>query len=437
MSISIWDVLQFVLTAFEIGVCIWICDVVVYDGELLRKHKKYTIITTMAMIVYIATIRDVSFFSWILFLIQILGCSIIVLFQLKENRALAIIFIMDFCLLIALFDLSSCFFVTCYLDESYENKLYYHLSEWGMITSFISRVSVFALCVLISYYKKKYQFSIENYKGVLFSIQVIGCVWGWWLLVILEDYSDEKGIRDSYFVITCLMILIALMAIELRNAYLKTRTQIVNVKNQLLQQSYNNLQNLYKSNQYIYHDFNNHMVILKSYLDQKKYEDAAAYIKKISQPVEKLNNYSRSGCDILDLVLNIKEEEARQKGIRYVVDIDSEVSYQMNKNDLGNMFFNLLDNAIEACEKIEYGDKWINITIKKKKQIQIIKIENSIEKTINMKNGEYVTEKRDKELHGIGMKSVEASVSQYGGNVWWSHTDTVFTAIITFFENEL
>lgn len=437
MSISIWDVLQFVLTAFEIGVCIWICDVVVYDGELLRKHKKYTMITTVTIIIYIAFNRTLSFFSWILFIVEVLLLVSFIAIKIKKNRGLMFLLVLDYCLLVELLDLSLCFFAVSYLDDRFWNILYYEFSNVSTLVYFISRLIVFSLIVLIIYYKRKYRFNVDNYKGVLFSIGTIGCIWGWWLLVILEDYNSEKGLRDSLFIITCLIILLTLMSIELKNAHLKTQAQIVSIKNELLQQSYSNLHNLYKNNQYAYHDFKNHIVILRNYLEQKRCEEAALYIQKISQPIEKLNSYIRSGCDILDLVLNIKEVEAEQKRISYKVDIDKDIQFQMNKNELGNMLFNLLDNAIEACEKIEHRDKWIHITIKRKNQIQIIKIENSIEKPIYMKNGEYVTGKKDREFHGIGMKSVEASVSQYGGNVWWSHTDTVFTAIITFFENEL
>lgn len=35
---SIWEGIQIVLTIFEIGMCIWICDAVVYDGEVVKEN---------------------------------------------------------------------------------------------------------------------------------------------------------------------------------------------------------------------------------------------------------------------------------------------------------------------------------------------------------------------------------------------------------------
>lgn len=437
MSISIWEVLQFVLTAFEIGVCIWICDVVVYDGELVKKYRKYIIGWGGFVILIVAWNRELSFFSWPIFIFQIIGITSIAFAKNKRLWNIFCIFVLDYSLIISLLDMTISFIIANKLNDDFWHTVYYRNSYKSILIYFSSRTIGFTLCNIVKRCKKKYPFNIENYKGVLVSVGTIGCIWGWWLLVILEDYSDDNGILDSFFIITCLMILMALMAIELRNAYLKTQAQLASMKNELLQQNYSNLHSLYRSNQYIYHDFKNHMMILNNYLEQNKCEEASAYIRKIFHPVESLNNFIRSGCDILDLVLNVKEEEARQKGISYKVDIDIGIKFQINKNELGNIFFNLLDNAIEACEKIEHKDKWIHITIKKKNQIQLIKIENSIEKPIHMENGIYITNKNDKKRHGIGMKSVEASVNQYGGNIQWKSTDTVFTVVITFFENEL
>ena len=251
------------------------------------------------------------------------------------------------------------------------------------------------------------------------------------------EQNDYVGLGGSFQIVTCLLILLALMAIELRNTHIKAIARMIQMKNELLEQNYKDMQKLYINNQYIYHDFKNHMILLKNYLNKKEYDKAVTYLEKITEPIEKMNHYSCTGCEVLDLVINIKRNEAEQKGIRYLVETYGKIYTNINENDLGNIFFNLLDNAIEACEKMENQDKWIRIAIKKKNQIYIMKVENSIDKPVILKNGEYVTEKEDKEHHGIGMKSVESSVKQYGGKVNWSHTKDRFIVVITFFGNGL
>lgn len=434
---NIWGILQILLTAFETGLCIWTCDMVVYDGELVKEHKKYIILWSVIMTIHMACTRRTSFFSWIAFLLQSLGVWTGITIKQKRNRSLLFAVVFDYNLLTALLDLTLSFLAVSYLNESFWNEIYCQVSGGRVLIYLISRSIIFVVCIIIWFYKKKLRFSIKDYRGILFSTGVIGCVWGWWLLMTLIDHGNNTGLGDSFFIVTCLVILSILMVSELRDTHLKTQSQMILMKNELLEENYNNLRNLYKSNQYIYHDFKHHIVILRNYLEKEEYEKARLYMDQIAEPVERLNNYVSSGCDVLDLVLNIKEYEANQKGIRYKVDIDREVKFRVNDNELGNIFFNLLDNAIEACEKIQNREKWIHVTIKKRNQIHIIKVENSIEKQIFMKDGEYVTEKDNKERHGLGMKSVEVSVNRYRGNVKWSHTKDIFTVVITFFENEL
>jgi hypothetical protein len=434
---SIWELLQVVLTAFEIGMCIWLCDALVYNGEIVKRRKGYISGSILLLTMIVMGSRWDIFFSWPIFIFQISCIWLILSFRQKESKTLCFAVIFDYQLLITLIDLTLSFLAVSYLDDYFWGNLYLKVGGGRIFIYFLSRSVVFGMCLIFQICRKKYHFRIEDYKGVLFSIGVIGAIWGWLLLKTLVEHGNNSDLGDSFLIVSCLLILLMLMAIELRSTHIKGTAKMLQLKNDLLEQSYKDMQKLYVNNQYIFHDFKNHMILIKTYLDKKEYDKMSAYLNKIIEPIEKLSSYSHTGCEMLDLVLNIKRSEAEQKGIQYLVETDGRIHTNINENDLGNIFFNLLDNAIEACEKMENKDKWIRIAIKKKNQIHIMKIENSIEKPIVMKNGEYMTEKRDKEYHGIGMKSVESNVKQYGGKVNWSHTKDRFTVVITFFGNGL
>ncbi len=227
------------------------------------------------------------------------------------------------------------------------------------------------------------------------------------------------------------------MAIEMKSIYLKTQSQMIQIKNELLEKNYDNFYNLYENSRYIYHDFKNHMILLKNYLEHDEYARAKRYLDEIVAPLEELSNYTYCKSQVLNLVLNLKGYEANQKGIQFWTEIGSELFQYINENDLGIIFFNLLDNAIEACEKIEKKDRWIRVIVKNKKQLSVVKIENSIEKHILMKDGKYITEKDNKAIHGLGLQSVKALVEKYDGELQCSHSEDVFSVVITFFENGL
>lgn len=434
---NIWGIFQIALTVFEVGMCLWICDVVVYDGERVKGNKGYIIMGMFPLLLIVAGNRRNVFFSWPILLFQICFTWLLLAFRKRNNKVLCFACVLDYYLLVSLMDLSLAFWGASRLDDQFWESLYYKATVGRVFIYFLTRSVLFGMCLLLYRYKKKHYFSIEDYREVLFFIGAVGSIWGWLLLMVLVDHADHVSQMNSFLVISCLLILLVLMTIELKSTHVKTQAKMLQMKNDLLEQNYKSLQELYRNNQYLFHDFKNHMILLKNYMKHREYDKAGQYLEEITEPVEQLSNYIYTGCGILDLVLNIKGDEAKRKGIRYLVEADKDLKLPLNENDLGNIFFNLLDNAIEACERIEEKYRWIRVVIRKKQQIHIVKIENSIEDPAAMKDGEYRTTKADPEFHGLGMKSVEACVKRYGGNVSWSHTKDRFTVVITFFENGL
>ena len=76
------------------------------------------------------------------------------------------------------------------------------------------------------------------------------------------------------------------------------------------------------------------IVLLKNYLENCEYEEAVQYLGKIVEPVDRLDKFVYTGCDVLDLVLNIKGDEAGQKGIRYQVETEGDLKININFNIL-------------------------------------------------------------------------------------------------------
>lgn len=434
---SIWEGIQIVLTILEIGMCIWLCDAVVYDGEAVKGNKWTAVIGGAVLMIIVISNRWNTFFSWPIFVFEVCCTWLVLVYSKRENVVLCFACVFNYYLLESLIDLTLASFGVSYLDTGFWQGLYYQVSGERVIVYFLTRLLLFGTGFALKRYRKKNYFCIRDYRGALFSFGALGCIWGWLLLTALAGHASHTGQINSIFIVSCLLLLLSFMVIQLKNTRVKSQFKMVQMKNEMLEQNYKNLQNLYMSNQYVFHDFKHHIVLLKNYLEHCEYEKAVQYLGKIVEPVDRLSKFVYTGCDVLDLVLNIKGDEAEQKGIRYQVEIEGDLKININENDLGNIFFNLLDNAIEACEKIKKHDRWIRVVIKRKNQIHIVKIENSIEVPVFMVDGEYQTDKDRKELHGLGIKSVESCVRHYGGNARWSHTGDVFTVVITFFENGL
>ncbi|QUH19811.1 sensor histidine kinase [Alkaliphilus sp. B6464] len=166
------------------------------------------------------------------------------------------------------------------------------------------------------------------------------------------------------------------------------------------------------------HDFNNYVSTIYGLIQLGKLEEAKKYILNLSKDVVDLNEIVNVYHPVVGAVLNMKKEKATISKIDFNVDVDIPTKLPFDFVDLSTILGNLLDNAIEACEKIPHLSPKVDIKIYMKDIHMIIKIENSkSDKVIynNDKLGRFVTTKADKENHGLGLRNVKKAVNKYNG----------------------
>ena len=121
---------------------------------------------------------------------------------------------------------------------------------------------------------------------------------------------------------------------------------------------------------------------------------------------------------MLDAVLTSKSLYCQNKGIGFTCVADGTLLNFMAEMDIGALFGNILDNAIEGAEKIPEKEKrLIHLSVAEQKSFLRIRVENYCEEKIVFKNGIPQTTKKDKRFHGFGMKSIQSTVKKYGGSV--------------------
>ncbi|NGT96949.1 sensor histidine kinase, partial [Clostridium perfringens] len=85
--------------------------------------------------------------------------------------------------------------------------------------------------------------------------------------------------------------------------------------------------------------------------------------------------------------------------------------------DICTIFSNCIDNAIEACKKIKDNNRYISLKGNCVNNFYVIKIENSKTNKIKKLNGDFLTDKKDKFLHGIGLKNIRLALEKYNGEI--------------------
>ena len=172
------------------------------------------------------------------------------------------------------------------------------------------------------------------------------------------------------------------------------------------------------------HDSMNHLYALQSMLSTSD-EAAKLYMEKLIGKMQEVKAYCKTGNIVVDSVINYKLGVAKQKHIEVVSIVMFPEHLDFMEEDLVTILGNLLDNAIEAAEKIE-GVRYIYFEMKYKAGVLFIDVKNSYDGKLVMQNGEIKTRKQNTKYHGIGLKSVRSTVENYGGSMDIKHDEKEF-----------
>ncbi|MBQ7890678.1 MAG: GHKL domain-containing protein [Erysipelotrichaceae bacterium] len=171
----------------------------------------------------------------------------------------------------------------------------------------------------------------------------------------------------------------------------------------------------------IKHDMNHHLQIVLGLLQDDDIEEAKDTIHKISQSILLTNVYQYMNIPSLDYLLSSKIQEANIRKIVSKVMIEFD-ELHLNKQDLGVLLGNLLDNAIENCG----NKKEIQITLKQINEYLMIIIANAIDDSILATNPNLQTTKDDSNAHGLGLKSSKDIVTKYEGILQFDEKEGFF-----------
>lgn len=167
----------------------------------------------------------------------------------------------------------------------------------------------------------------------------------------------------------------------------------------------------------LYHDINNHILCIDSISKNEKLSHL--YLKSIDEDLKEYRNKFNSENIILDIILNEKGNECIKRNIQFNVDINFEKCKFIEMKDVCSIFSNMIDNAIEACDKIE--NKSIEKSIKLRgtivKNFFVIKCENTKINKVEAVKNKIITSKKDKFIHGIGLDSINSSIEKYSGDI--------------------
>lgn len=158
------------------------------------------------------------------------------------------------------------------------------------------------------------------------------------------------------------------------------------------------------------HDLSNQLLVLKNYLDSGNIREGSEYLARLTQSFEKTILLIDTGNSALDTMLSAKKTFAESKGIDFKMKVQIPMQLLIEPIDLCVIFGNALDNAIEACERVEKGEKVIDCFLLQQDQALFCKIVNTA--PFGTKNN-FSTQKDDVLNHGFGLENIKAVLAKY------------------------
>lgn len=175
------------------------------------------------------------------------------------------------------------------------------------------------------------------------------------------------------------------------------------------------------------HDLKHQIRALK---DASK-EELDQYLEEVENSVQIYESIVQTGNEVLDTILTEKSLYCQARGIQVFCVADGLQMHFINTVDLYAILGNAIDNAIEEVEELQEKEKrQIDVLIYRQQQFLAINVINPMSGKLQYEEGLPVTTKKDRMMHGFGLRSIKYILKKYDGFLNVSEEDGLFSLMM-------
>lgn len=281
MTSIIYSLLEFLITFLEFFIAYMVLDAVF--GENKGGTKLYpAIVASLAGAGLIILCNGIALFSYLTIVIAGIYLTLTGLWIYKKDTVI-ILSVVSFYLLC----LNSIDFLILTIVYQGSRTLTNIISEQGMIRA-VTIVLVKSIWIILYIGLRKYLQRIAVNKKAAYLLLFISLSGFAGFIFLVEQTMDDFHVTIPFIFLIMSFLLAALIFLGyFRNLQIegKQKLDILKVRNDLLLENYNALNEVYASNARLYHDLNNHLNTLYQLMEEKQWNQAQEYIMEISRPV--------------------------------------------------------------------------------------------------------------------------------------------------------
>ncbi len=397
---------MYLLSAIWVGLELAGC--LLFNGAFLTKKEKRT---QDAKIVVAAWVI-MSIYANIPVLNLVKQCVTILIFmflsiQFYQGKSIVHLFLTIICyIFITVIDTASLYGICALLKMSYTEFVWRKLSYSTLIT--VDKLLFVFFAWLFFRFRSKGDFQGVNRKWLFLSI--LFPLTSVTMLVVLFFVSQNNEDLSLSTVIFSIVLAVANMAmLYIITAIEKTTKQekemgLLRQQIELQTENYDALKESYSLQRKATHEFERYIQVIRDLLDRQEYDTASNFVDQLRND-RTLRIFSiNSKHPVIDVILNQKHQLAQKHGIKMRVQVNDLSQISIQTDSLVVLLSNLLDNAIEACQRYT-GKKEIFCSIIFEDGVYIAIRNTSL--PVEILNGKIATSKRSTSEHGYGIPAIK------------------------------
>lgn len=242
--------------------------------------------------------------------------------------------------------------------------------------------------------------------------------------VTLKDIVSRIFAGGGAF--SCCLILIKTIEAIREKQFLEKELMVTEKMRQVQANYYESLSEHIAATRTMRHDLRHQFFALQKYLLEGRVKEALSYLKKNQVELGKLENKPLCANEMLDALLQEWLAAAEKLDIKTDVQLDLPSKLPVDDFDLCVLIGNLLDNAGEACRRMEQGECRVALKMRVLGNMLVLTLDNTYDGMCIYNGEQLLSSKRGYQEPGIGLGSVAAIVSKYQGELKVGQEENVF-----------
>lgn len=230
-----------------------------------------------------------------------------------------------------------------------------------------------------------------------------------------------------------LLILFALLvsfeylgAILRKNRELKQQHQIAQIEEQQYQFMLSTAESLSEWK----HDYKGQLRLISALIEEENFAELKQFIYGVDAELSSSANLIFTGNRTIDAVISLRIMDAKRHQIPFESKLYLPDGLPLHEVAFSSLLGNILDNALEACLKVDSDTKKIFFEIKPWKRMLYIFCSNTSDGNYVIGNHETLLTTKKTQGHGIGMRRIREIVEEAGGTCQFSPQANQFSVSV-------